>query len=142
MIVGAFRSTLFPGTGPAGAQFPATSQIDRLAVDAFDVSVPTGTAVVSVKFTPAVLTKPEPVSLLVQAIETLSECQAPSDEPHETTGRERSTFKPRNGPTWAQLPTRSQTGREPVDASASADPSDTAVVRSKAAAVGSARPEP
>ena len=47
VIVGASLSTFRPDNGPIVVQFPDTSQTVRCPVDAFAVSVPTGTDVVS-----------------------------------------------------------------------------------------------
>src|SRR5262245_8576326 len=85
-MAGPFRSIRLPGIGPAVAQLPARSQITRLSVPALASSEPKPTEVISRNDASPELASPIPVSLAVQASETLSACQAPSAAAQETAG--------------------------------------------------------
>ena len=87
MTAGGFRSTLFPETGPAVAQFPVLSQTDLLPVAAVDVSTPAATLVESENAASAELTSPEPESVAVQASETFALCHSASAVAQATVGR-------------------------------------------------------
>jgi hypothetical protein len=84
--VGGLRSTLIPLIGPAVAQLSALSQTSWLSVEAFAVSVPVATLVVSVNDASAGFARPEPVSAAVQRRVTLDACQSVSVVPQETAG--------------------------------------------------------
>lgn len=90
---GAFLSTLFPLTGPAVAQLPATSHTAREAVSALAVSVPSGTVVAREKEASAGFTSPEPpASAAVQGIVTFTADHWAFALPQVITGGVRSIF--------------------------------------------------
>src|SRR5436190_22792445 len=76
---GAFLSTLFPPTGPAVAQLPATSQTGRLFVTALLVSVSAAVLVGNEKAASAVgFARSETASRAVHGTFTSAACQTPS----------------------------------------------------------------
>ena len=82
---GALLSTLLPAIGPAVVQLPSWSQIARLLVSAFAVSVPSATLVVSEKLASDGSSRPK-ASDAVHAIVTSVPCHSPSTVPHVTVG--------------------------------------------------------
>src|SRR6266446_6229101 len=86
LIAGGFLSTMLPATGPAVAQLPATSQIERVPVCALEVSVPAGTLVLREKVASWGLARPEPASLALQRMLVSLACQRASGPPQLTTG--------------------------------------------------------
>src|SRR5262249_25653803 len=86
LIAGAFLSTMMPAMGPAFAQFPARSQIRRLPVSEFAVSVPAGTLVFSVKVASPGFARPDPESLAEQPRVTSVACQSASGLAHMICG--------------------------------------------------------
>src|SRR2546428_351187 len=86
VIVGAFLSTLMPPIGPAVAQLLIASQTWSEPVEAFEVSLPDGTLVESVKFASDAFARPDPKSDAVQASETSVACQSASGATHWRVG--------------------------------------------------------
>jgi hypothetical protein len=107
---GAARSTRFPVTCPAVTQLPTASQTCAELVAASAVSAPAATSVLNA--TIATLT-PAPPSATPHYSLTLAACHTPSALGHETDGARRSTRIPGIGPAVEQLPSVSQTEREP-----------------------------
>src|SRR6266478_956611 len=85
-IVGGFLSTMFPPTGPAVEQFPATSHTKCVPVKAVAVSVPAGTAVLNVKLPSVEIARPEPASVPAQLMVTSEPCHRPSGAPQPIDG--------------------------------------------------------
>src|SRR6266705_2698304 len=101
-MVGGLLSSLFPEIGPAVVQLPSLSQIDRVAVAPFAVSVPAETLVVRENDASTAFASPLWLSLAVQRIDTSRLCQAPSGAPHVMSGGAISvagiSLNPRGGP--------------------------------------------
>src|SRR6266699_5150624 len=76
LIVGGFRSTMFPPIGPAVTQLPARSQRPCEFVGALAVSVPAGTVVASTNMGGEALFRPEMVSWAVQLNAWFAACHA------------------------------------------------------------------
>src|SRR5262245_30818917 len=85
-IAGGFLSILLSRIGPAVAQFPARSHTWRVAVAAWEVSVPTEALVASAKLASVRVASPELRSDAVQPMLTSAACQAPSAQLQLTCG--------------------------------------------------------
>src|SRR3954464_10675383 len=112
---GGFLSILIAVMGPAVEQFLTASQTVRVFVEAFAVSTPAATAVVSPNVLSAAAT-PEPSSEAKQVIVTSAPCHRPSADAQVRIGAFVSIMMPATGPALVQLPTRSQTFRVSVEA--------------------------
>src|SRR5882762_1570033 len=77
LMAGGFRSIIFPLIGPAATQLPARSQRVCELVEAFAISVPGGTVVISVKIGGELMLRPERLSWSMQLKAWLAACQAP-----------------------------------------------------------------
>src|SRR5215217_3115821 len=119
---------------------PTASLTTRLPVEAFALSLPAATVVERSKLAGPV--RPEPPSLAVQPISTLSACQSPSAEPQLTLGSFLSTLFPPSGPAVVVCPTPSVSTFELVNALAVSFPAKTFVVSEKLESLAGARPDP
>ena len=90
VMAGGILSTRMPDTGPAMAQFPATSHTVRESVDADAISSPSPTRVVSENALADPTASPDVASDAVHAIVTSAACHAASALAHATRGGEAS----------------------------------------------------
>src|SRR5690242_3556664 len=95
---GPFSSTLIPLIGPAVVQLPALSHTLWRPVEAFAVSVPTGTLVVRLKLASAGSARPEPPSDAVHAMLTSVACQVDGAVAQVTSGGVKSQLTVRAAP--------------------------------------------
>ena len=142
VTTGAFRSILLPEIGPPVAELPTASATFLVPVRALLVSAPSAIVVEREKLASVVGVTPEPPSVAVQAISTLSLCHMPSAEPQEIAGAFLSTFRPEIASVVTELPTPSVSSFVPVAALLVSVPPATLVESANSLSVAGARPDP